>query len=393
MIGKKVALVLTRLVPGLLVIIALGLVSSHWLRGLGDPAVAQGGPVLSVVPASSTSLPGGTVAVDVVAEDVPSVSTYQFDLVFDAGTVVTVSGSTTECMDQLYPVITPTIGSSPYSFQCRAFLPGQGMPGPDVTLAHVVFECLTDGSSALDMQQVYLVDSGGTPISPLAVNDGEVRCQPPTPTATATVPAPTPTATPTPGPSSPWADVVPFKEATPSPAESADVISYEVTVRNLGLTSALNVRLTDRVPPEATLLTYDSRCTPFADGIMCGPASLTPYDGQPGGLDEVRYPFAVRAPATSVDVDLADIVVVSAENEPSGNTGNNSLTLITKVLACPDVDGDGRVDLMDIFEIGKSWQAKRGEPGYISGRDVNQDGVIDLMDIFRLGDKWGFACP
>lgn len=385
-----------RVIPGLVVAVVLGLLISEWLGQLGPAASAQGGPALSVVPASSTGTSGATIEVDVVAQNVPSVSTYEFDLFFNTGAVVTIAGSTTTCIGGLFPVMTPTIGSSPYTIRCRGLLPGQGVPGPNVTLAHVVFQCVSNGSSALDLQNAYLVNSSGVPISPLAVNDGQVNCQPPTPTSTPTTPAtatPTPTSTPTPGPSSPWADVVPFKEATPSPAESAEVVTYTAIARNMGLMSALNVMLWDRVPPEATLLGFDPRCTFFMGGLVCGPVDLVPYDWAPGGYDEVQYVFTVRAPATSVDVDLVDIVTVSADTEPMQNTGNNATTLITKVVACPDVDGSGVVDLFDVFAIGESYGARRGEPGYVSGRDVNQDGVIDVLDVLRVGAMWGATCP
>ena len=54
---------------------------------------------------------------------------------------------------------------------------------------------------------------------------------------------------------------------------------------------------------------------------------------------------------------------------------------------CPaDVNGDGVVDIDDLFDILAHW-------GEGSGNwDVNDDGTVDIDDVYAVLDNWG-PCP
>lgn len=63
---------------------------------------------------------------------------------------------------------------------------------------------------------------------------------------------------------------------------------------------------------------------------------------------------------------------------------------VTKNLTIPpivyDLNGDGRVNIMDVTMITNHW-GETGTPGWIP-EDVNRDGVIDKRDVDALGDHW-----
>ena len=51
-----------------------------------------------------------------------------------------------------------------------------------------------------------------------------------------------------------------------------------------------------------------------------------------------------------------------------------------------DVNGDGRVNVLDMIRIGMHW-GETGSPGWIP-EDVNQDGVINVLDMILVGMNW-----
>jgi hypothetical protein len=54
-----------------------------------------------------------------------------------------------------------------------------------------------------------------------------------------------------------------------------------------------------------------------------------------------------------------------------------------------DVNGDGRVDLRDIFTVGKAYGSVIGDPRYNPNADINGDGKIDLKDYFIVCQNFG----
>ncbi len=47
----------------------------------------------------------------------------------------------------------------------------------------------------------------------------------------------------------------------------------------------------------------------------------------------------------------------------------------------PDVNGDGKVDIIDVSIAGRAFGKSVGEPGYDSRADLDQNGVIDVRDL------------
>lgn len=57
-----------------------------------------------------------------------------------------------------------------------------------------------------------------------------------------------------------------------------------------------------------------------------------------------------------------------------------------------DINGDGRVNLKDVFLVGLAYGSRPGDPYWDSRRDVNKDGLIDLKDyslvVMHYGEEY-----
>jgi hypothetical protein len=54
-----------------------------------------------------------------------------------------------------------------------------------------------------------------------------------------------------------------------------------------------------------------------------------------------------------------------------------------------DTNGDGKVDIIDLATIGKSWNTKYPDVKYSDGADMNNDNAVNVLDLVILGLNWG----
>jgi branched-chain amino acid transport system substrate-binding protein len=54
----------------------------------------------------------------------------------------------------------------------------------------------------------------------------------------------------------------------------------------------------------------------------------------------------------------------------------------------PDVNRDGKVDILDISTAAKAFGTSRGDARYTFEADVNQDGKVNIMDIAQIAKNW-----
>jgi PKD repeat protein len=54
-----------------------------------------------------------------------------------------------------------------------------------------------------------------------------------------------------------------------------------------------------------------------------------------------------------------------------------------------DVNGDGKIDLKDVFRVGKAYGSRPGDPKWDSPCDFNHDGIIDLKDYYPVCQHYG----
>jgi len=56
-----------------------------------------------------------------------------------------------------------------------------------------------------------------------------------------------------------------------------------------------------------------------------------------------------------------------------------------------DINADGKVDLKDVFAVGKAYGSSVGDPRYVSNLDIDNDGKIDLKDYYVTCKNYGKA--
>jgi hypothetical protein len=54
-----------------------------------------------------------------------------------------------------------------------------------------------------------------------------------------------------------------------------------------------------------------------------------------------------------------------------------------------DVNGDGKVDMVDLYLVSKSFGAFPGFPRWNPSADVNNDGRIDMLDMLIVASHFG----
>ena len=75
------------------------------------------------------------------------------------------------------------------------------------------------------------------------------------------------------------------------------------------------------------------------------------------------------------------------------NTDNNKYVDGTiKVRFVGDLNGDGKVDMMDLREIAEAFASYPGHPKWNPDADINQDGKVDMRDIRLAAKNFGKGC-
>ena len=65
-------------------------------------------------------------------------------------------------------------------------------------------------------------------------------------------------------------------------------------------------------------------------------------------------------------------------NDNGGNTVSDDCPLL-----CPDISGDGQVDITDLLEVISDWGL------FDSPADVTNDGVVNVSDLLSIISNWG----
>lgn len=66
--------------------------------------------------------------------------------------------------------------------------------------------------------------------------------------------------------------------------------------------------------------------------------------------------------------------------------------IIEGVLTCPDFDGNGVVDIVDIMMVASLWHTSEGDDDYNPLYDLDGNGEIDIVDIMLVAIHWGEDC-
>jgi subtilisin family serine protease len=163
---------------------------------------------------------------------------------------------------------------------------------------------------------------------------------------------------------------VPLPSENPSPTVET---TLESSTNNVGSPITIGVRAADADGNVANL-SLQTGSGIVLDQVNCGNAtcsttlSTTPTEASWNGTEYVKRTYRV--------------VVV----DDSGTTALD--TVSTSVYIEGDATGDGVVDIFDAVAVGRSWQTKRGSPGYSDAADLTNDGVVDIFDAVVVGRNW-----
>jgi hypothetical protein len=82
-----------------------------------------------------------------------------------------------------------------------------------------------------------------------------------------------------------------------------------------------------------------------------------------------------------------------ADGVPGETDLENNVCLIeVKVNMIGDVNGDGKVNIVDIYMVAKAFGSNRGDQRYRLDCDLNRDDVINITDIWSIAKNFGKQC-
>jgi uncharacterized repeat protein (TIGR01451 family) len=124
-------------------------------------------------------------------------------------------------------------------------------------------------------------------------------------------------------------DVKITKSASSTSVSSGDTVTFTLEVSNVGSGTATSVVISDTIPSGLTI-TGAPGCTVSGQSVTCNVGDIVG-----GGKKSVTVTVkATDGACPSVD----NKATVSASNEPSGNTGNNTSNTVTLNVTCPNPD-------------------------------------------------------
>ena len=138
----------------------------------------------------------------------------------------------------------------------------------------------------------------------------------------------------------PNTDVAVTKTATPNPAIAGELLTYNITVQNLGPGPATNVVVTDTLPAGTT---FDEQtlgpgaCTVAAQVVTCTlPGTLAANTSKTFGIT-VRVSASLTNTGTTGTTTITNLVSVVAAQDNDPTSTNNSFSLTTLVVSRADL--------------------------------------------------------
>jgi uncharacterized repeat protein (TIGR01451 family) len=147
---------------------------------------------------------------------------------------------------------------------------------------------------------------------------------------------------------------------------SRGIVTYTLTLKNLGFGDALNTVVTDALPVGSLFQTATAPCVEASGVVTCSLGSVAANDGAAGGLDELVITITAKAVKTSHKKTMSNQSSAASSNEAIGTEGDNTSNAVTTVNPCPDVNVDGMVNNTDLLQAALHLQDK----GVSTGADL-----------------------
>jgi hypothetical protein len=165
----------------------------------------------------------------------------------------------------------------------------------------------------------------------------------------------------------------------------------DVAVTNFSLSSARpkqgsNVTITVVVLNNGTFSeTFDVTITLDSTTI----ATLSVSGLAPGNSRTLTFVWNTTAAAIGTHTITASATVVPFDKDPSNNLMSKTVTILSPTAPSTDLNGDGKVDMIDIAIAAKAFGSTPGKPNWNAIADVNGDGKIDMIDIAMVARDFG----
>ena len=126
----------------------------------------------------------------------------------------------------------------------------------------------------------------------------------------------------------------------------------------------------------------------FYDGSEIG--NLTVNDLPPG--NETTVVFTWNTKNVSACFNYTILARASVVPYEMNITNNEFVDGYVKVRIIGDINGDGKVNVQDLFAASKAFGSYPGHPRWDPDIDLNQDLVIDVRDLFTIAKNFGREC-
>jgi len=124
----------------------------------------------------------------------------------------------------------------------------------------------------------------------------------------------------------------------------------------------------------------------FANSSLVGIQTLTLDNGKCTNLTFTWNTTGVQAPFWPCNCSIqAEASPVSNETNPENNIG----TCCVKISIKGDIDGNGKVNIIDISKAATAFAAKPGDKNWNADADINEDQKISIVDISMIAKEFG----
>ena len=118
-------------------------------------------------------------------------------------------------------------------------------------------------------------------------------------------------------------------------------------------------------------------------------AMLNVFDLAVDSNTTLTYEWNTSAAEIGSHTITASATVVPSDTDPANNEKSRPLTVISPTGPDTDLNGDGRVDMVDIAMVAHAFGTHEGDPRWIPQADINGDGRVDMVDVATVARDFG----
>jgi hypothetical protein len=161
---------------------------------------------------------------------------------------------------------------------------------------------------------------------------------------------------------------------------------YEMTIDNVPPTTNLTIGNPKYVDPSGNV--YVALNTPFTlaasdtgSGVNSTGYEITNSKGYNSGWLTYTGPFEL------ISLRDGNYTIAFNSTDNAGNVENTNYLNVT--LVGPDVNGDGKVDILDAIMESSAFGSSLGQPTWNPIFDINFDGVVNILDMILIAGMFG----